>query len=522
MADINLEFTEIFNPSTGEKIGVSPLNSVEEVFDLVEKAKFAQPVWEKTPLAERVKKILKIRDFLINNVDRIAEIISNDNGKTRTDALATEVVASAMAVTYYCKNAKKFLKPHSTGTGNIMLVNKRSRLHRRAFGVTGIISPWNYPFSIPFSEIIMSLLAGNAVILKTASETQLTGLILKEAIESAQLPDYIFNYVNLPGKIAGDAFIDAGVDKLFFTGSVAVGKILMKKASERLTPLSLELGGNDPMIVCHDADPYRAAKGALWAGFQNAGQSCGGVERIYVHEKIYDKFMNYLKFEIENLRVGIDSNFNCDIGSLTTDRQLNTVREHIAEAVSKGAEIFAKSGIPETGQNFHPAVVLTNVNHEMLVMKDETFGPVVGVMKFSDYKDAITLANDSYLGLTASVWSRSNSFANEIASQIKAGAVMINDHLMSHGLAETPWGGFKQSGIGRTHGKLGFDEMTQPQVIIKDILPGVKNNLWWHPFNKRVYDGLKGLLAFLYSRNVDEKVKGIINLLKIVPRIFTK
>ncbi|MDP2036766.1 MAG: aldehyde dehydrogenase family protein, partial [Ignavibacteria bacterium] len=171
---------------------------------------------------------------------------------------------------------------------------------------------------------------------------------------------------------------------------------------------------------------------------------------------------------------------------------------------------------------FLPAMVLTDVNHEMLLMKDETFGPVVGVMKFSDYKEAVRLANDSYLGLTASVWSKSNSRAENIAKRIKAGAITINDHLMSHGLAETPWGGFKQSGIGRTHGKLGFDEMTQPMVIVKDILPFVKKNLWWHPFSKKLFFGLKGLLDFLYNKSIGKKANGILKLLKIVPRIFIK
>lgn len=516
------EVTQIFNPATGENIGYSPIHTKEEVLEIISQAKTAQIEWGNLPVGKRVEKLLRVRDFIVSNSDRIVETISKDNGKTLIDALATEVVAAAMAVNYYCKKSKKFLQPYSTGVGNIMLINKRGKIYRRPYGVTGIISPWNYPFSIPFSEVVMSLLAGNSVVLKTAGETQLTGLILKEAFNSAGLPEFVFNYVNMPGKLAGETFLEGGVDKLFFTGSVGVGKTLMRQAADTLTPVNLELGGNDAMIVCDDADPYRAAKSALWAGFQNAGQSCGGVERIYVHEKVYDKFMEHLKFNVENLRVGIDTNCDVDMGCLTTEKQLNIVKEHIEEAVSKGAEIFAVSQAPKDFKNFHPAVVLTNVNHDMTVMKDETFGPVVGVMKFKDYEEAINLANDSYLGLTASVCSRSSKKAKQIASQIKAGAVMINDHLMSHGLPDTPWGGFKQSGIGRSHGKLGFDEMTQPQVIIDDILPGVKNNLWWHPFDKKLYNGLKGIMDFLYSPKIDKKVGGIAALLKILPKMFSK
>jgi succinate-semialdehyde dehydrogenase/glutarate-semialdehyde dehydrogenase len=465
-----------------------------------------------------------MRDYIVQNSESIAEVITNDNGKTKIDALATEVMPAAMSISYYCKNASLFLSEEHLQAGNMFLINKRSKICRIPFGVVGIISPWNYPFSIPLSEIVMGLLAGNAVILKVASDTQLVAEEIKKVVAYSGLPEGLFTILNLPGKIAGDAFLDSGIDKLFFTGSVAVGKYLMKKASETLTPVSLELGGNDAMIVCEDADPYRAAMGALWAGFQNAGQSCGGVERIYVHEKVYDSFMRVLKVKVEKLKVKNGLEYDSEMGCMTTLKQADTVNLHVKDAIEKGAEVFAKSEITAASnvKNFLPAMVLTDVNHDMLLMKDETFGPVVGVMKFSSYEEAIRLANDSYLGLSASVWSKSNKRAEKIAKQIKAGAVTINDHLMSHGLAETPWGGFKQSGIGRTHGRLGFDEMTQPMVIVKDILPFVKKNLWWHPFSKKLFDALKGLLDFLYNKNLIKKLNGALNILKVVPRIFIK
>lgn len=517
-----MEFTISKNPATGEKLGEFPINTIDELKKIISNARSAQKEWEKYSVKDRCKLILKVREYLVQNVDNISEIISKDNGKTKIDALATEILPAAMSISYYTKNAEYFLRDEYLSAGNFFLVNKRSKIVRIPFGVVGIISPWNYPFAIPFSEVIMGLLAGNSVILKVATETQLVGNELNKAFEYAKLPEGVFNYVNLPGKIAGDAFLENGIDKLFFTGSVAVGKYLMKKASETLTPLVLELGGNDPMIVCEDADPYRSAMGALWAGFQNAGQSCGGVERIYVHEKIYESFMSILKDKIENLRIGNGENFNNDIGCMTTKQQVETVKVHVDDAIQKGAIIFAKSKIYENGENFLPAMVLTNVNHDMLLMKDETFGPVVGVMKFNSYDEAINLANDSYLGLTASVWSKSKKRAEKIARQLKAGAITINDHLMSHGLAETPWGGFKQSSIGRTHGKLGFDEMTQPMVIVNDILPFVKRNLWWHPFDKKLFDGLKSLLLILYSNKLILKFRQIKNFIRILPRIFRR
>jgi succinate-semialdehyde dehydrogenase/glutarate-semialdehyde dehydrogenase len=315
----------------------------------------------------------------MKNLDDISEVISRDNGKTRIDALATEVLTSTMSVTYYCKNARKFLKDRSLPNGNIMFINKRSKIARVPFGVVGIISPWNYPFAIPFSEIVMALLAGNAVIFKAASETQVVGHALRRCIDAAGLPRGIFNYINMPGSVAGDAFLEAGIDKLFFTGSVKTGMYLMKKASETLTPVSLELGGNDPMIVCADADLKRAATGALWAGYQNAGQSCGGVERIYVEREVYDKFLEILKKEIESTRVGYDTDHNVDVGAMTTQRQIATVHAHIADALKKGAKIYAQSKAPKGGKGqFLPCSVLVDVNHDMLVMKDETFGPEIG------------------------------------------------------------------------------------------------------------------------------------------------
>jgi len=417
--------------------------------------------------------------------------------------------------------APKFLKDRKLPMGNIMFINKRSKIARVPFGVVGIISPWNYPFAIPFSEVIMALLAGNAVILKTATETQFVGHTLNKCMNSAGLPAGVFNYINMPGSVAGDAFLEAGVDKLFFTGSVAIGKYLMKKAAETLTPVSLELGGNDAMIVCEDADLKRAATGTIWAGFSNSGQSCGGVERIYVQRKVYDEFLGYLKKEIESLRIGPDTDFNVEIGAMATRRQMDTVNLHIKDALKKGAKVFAQKNPPSDlkGQ-FLPCTVLTNVNHEMLIMQHETFGPVVGVMPYDTIEEAIKLANDSYLGLTGSVWSKNRRKAIGIARKIEAGAMTINDHLMSHGLAETPWGGFKQSGIGRTHGDIGFAEMTEPQVLVNDILPFVRKNFWWTPYSPAIYDGLKGVVQVLYGKGIGVRLTGMLKLLRVFPRTF--
>jgi acyl-CoA reductase-like NAD-dependent aldehyde dehydrogenase len=511
------------NPATGEVLGRSPITPVEDLAEIVRRARAAQQIWAARSIAERVRVMTRVRDYVVTHAEELAEVIARDSGKTRVDALVTEVFVAALAADYYRRHTKRFLKDRWLRPGSILLANKVSKIVRAPYGVIGVISPWNYPFSIPFSEVIMGLLAGNAVILKTATETQMVGRALEQAFLAAALPEGAFAYVNIPGRLAGSALLKSGIDKLFFTGSVTVGKKLMAEAAATLTPLVLELGGNDAMLVCEDADLQRAAAGAVWAGFQNCGQSCGGVERIYVHEKAYSDFMLLLREKVKTLRVGYDANFDVDMGVMTTERQVQTVKRHVEDALAKGAVIYARSLEPEGGGvgSHLPALVLAEVTHEMLVMKEETFGPVVGVMKVENMEEAVHLANDSHLGLTGSVWSRSWGAAEKLGRRIQAGVVTINDHLMSHGLAETPWGGFKQSGIGRTHGAIGFAEMTQPQVIVHDLLPFARRSMWWYPHGKGLYRGLLGALQFLYGTSLSHQLKGLRQLLRIVPRYFT-
>jgi acyl-CoA reductase-like NAD-dependent aldehyde dehydrogenase len=253
-----VEQTLCRNPATGEILGYSPLTNFQEIEQIISRAQIAQKSWSKLDVRERVRHMLRVRDYLVQHAEKISEVISKDNGKTWVDALSTEVLPAAMAVSYYAKHAKKFLKTRYICPGNILLLNKLSKIVRIPYGVVGVISPWNYPFSIPFSAVVKALLAGNAAVVKTASETQWVGRILEECFLAAELPQGIFNYVNIPGSFAGSAFLKNGIDKLFFTGSVAVGKQLMAEAGRTLTPLVLELGGNDAMLVCEDSDLFRA------------------------------------------------------------------------------------------------------------------------------------------------------------------------------------------------------------------------------------------------------------------------
>ena len=516
--------TTSINPATGKIIGKTPENTIEELAQAISLARIAQHEWAKLSFHERAQHLFAIRDYIVENADKISDVISKNSGKTKMDALSTEVLSVSLAITYYAKNAKNILKRKRLNGGSILTINKRSYVDRVPLGVVGIISPWNYPFSIPFHEIAMALIAGNGVVLKVASQSLEVGKMIKECIEAGKLPKDIFRLVNLPGKIVGDAFLNSGINKLFFTGSVPVGKYLMEKAAKHLVPLSLELGGNDAMIVCSDSNVHRAASGAIWAGLSNSGQSCAGVERIYVESEVYEEFLSILKMKMSELKQGVDIDSNVDIGSMTTEQQWKKVRDLFKDAVKKGAKAYPEiKKIEKKGKGlFCPPIILENISDDMMVVNEEIFGPLLAVKKVDNIKEAIASANASTLGLTASVWTKNRRKAHEIASQLEVGSVMINDHLMSHGLAETPWGGWKETGIGRTHGYIGLEEMTQPRCVVDDILPFVQKNMWWHPHNKKVYEGLKGGLEFLYSKRMKKRLQGGIKLGQVFFRTFQK
>lgn len=514
---------EDINPATGESFFDIAETDLSQMAQLVANARSAQQIWAALSFAERAARIKKMRDHLVANADVAAKVVSQSNGKTLVDALATEVMPCALACDWYSNNAAKVLKPKMRGGGSLLFLNKRSQILHVPIGVVGIISPWNYPLSIPFGEIIMGLMAGNAVMLKVAAATPAVGKLIEDIIAAGDLPKGLFTHVVGSGAKVATAFFEHGIGKLFFTGSVNAGKQLMEQAAKTLTPLSLELGGNDAMIVLADADLERATNGAIWGGFQNAGQSCGGVERIYVEAAIYDEFVRLLSDKTHALRHGAGCNgFNVDIGSITTAGQLRTVTQHMEDALQKGARIAAQSQpVGEQSGLFHPATVLVDVTEEMLTMRDETFGPVVAVAKVADAEEAIRRANDSNLALTSSIWTRDIRRGRQLAARVEAGVTAINDHLYTHGLSETPWGGWKESGLGRTHGVEGLHEMTHVKVVNWDLLPA-KRNLWWHPHDQATYQALINALAFVFPRSLSSWLSASMKLTPyLIKKMFT-
>jgi succinate-semialdehyde dehydrogenase/glutarate-semialdehyde dehydrogenase len=516
----------LYNPATGEIITNIQEDSLENFKEMLFYARKVQKEWATLPLKQRAGYIRRLGQVVLSKMDEIAHVIAQCTGKTRMDALSTEVVPAVIASNYYARAAQRFLKKQKVKRSSLLFFHKHAYLQHEPYGVIGIISPWNYPFGIPFHEVVMAIMAGNAVILKVATQVQPVGDLLKELVTESGLPEGLFRLVHIPGTTAGKIFIEEGLDKIFFTGSTEAGKKLMAKAAEKLIPLCLELGGKDAMIVLRDANLKRAALGAIWAGLSNAGQSCGSVERLYVEDAIYDDFLGYLKSEISKLRLGVDKDHNVDIGALTSQQQLAKIKEQVKKAIEQGANAYSASfnrmneaSITKSGL-FHPLMILEKVTGEMELMQEETFGPVLAVEKVKDINEAIEKANHCLYGLTASIWTNDYKQAQLIANQLEAGVVTINDHLMSHGMPETPWGGYKQSGFGRTHGQAGFEEMTRLKVVVKEHLPFLIRNLWWHPHNLIVYNGLKAAVGFFYRPGLRGKLQGLRSIFKLMLERF--
>ena len=323
--------TAAFNPATGERIGSIPNTPLQQIPQIFEQARAAQKIWAQKSFKERRQHILLMRDYIQMHAEELAQIITDSNGKTLIDAMVAEIMPSILSCNWYGKHAEHVLKPERREASSIIWMGKRSVIEHEPLGVVGIISPWNYPLAIPFGEIVMGLMAGNAILLKVAAATPLVGKAIEQIVKAGRLPHGLFHHIVGAGQDISTAFFANGINKIFFTGSVAAGKQLMAQAAETLTPLSLELGGKDPMIVLPDADLERAANGAAWAGYQNSGQSCGGVERVYVHSSVYEQFVQLLAQKTAALRHGKSSQqFDVDIGSMTTSKQRQTVERQVA------------------------------------------------------------------------------------------------------------------------------------------------------------------------------------------------
>jgi succinate-semialdehyde dehydrogenase/glutarate-semialdehyde dehydrogenase len=490
-----------YDPATGEEIGRAPLASPEDVQEAVRRARAAQPAWARLSFRERGRVILKARKLMLAERDEIARLVSRETGKPVAEALSMELVPTLAAMHYFAHASENLLRPQKIDIGQYGFMGRSSSIVFRPLGVIGIISPWNFPLATPADEVVMALMAGNAVVLKPSELTPLIALKLGDILSRAGLPQGLLEIVTGDGA-TGAALVDARVDKIMFTGSVATGKRVAEAAAKYLTPVVLELGGKDPMIVLEDADIENAARGAVWGAFANSGQACASVERCYVQESIAPEFIERVVAETRALKQGPGTEEAVDVGAMSNERQLQIVADHVNDATQRGAKVLTggRRAANPVGLFFEPTV-LTNVDHNMTIMRDETFGPVLPVMTFKTEAEAIRLANDSVYGLTASVWTKDIARGRRIAEQIEAGTVMVNEVVYTHGIAQTPWGGVKESGYGRTHGRLGLLELVQPQHIHVNrfsFLP----DLWWFRYSTRAGKLFGGLASHFTTGSI--------------------
>jgi succinate-semialdehyde dehydrogenase/glutarate-semialdehyde dehydrogenase len=472
------------DPSTGEQIGRVPLMDASEVAAAVNRCRMAQPAWARLSYRERARFILHARQIVLEQLEDIADLISRETGKPKSEAISMEIVPTLDLMHYFAHHTRRLLDRRKIDLGQYNFMARSSYIVYKPLGVVGIISPWNFPWATPLDEVVMALMAGNAVVVKPSELTPLTALKIADVFKQSQLPEGLLAIVTGDGS-TGAALVDAGVNKIMFTGSVKTGKRVAEAAAKHLTPVVLELGGKDPMIVLEDADLENAARAAIWGAFCNSGQACASIERCYVQESIAEKFTDLVVEETRRLKQDKASTDAIDIGAMVNEQQLQIVEDHVSDAVERGAQVRTGGHRLNSGGGwFHQPTVMTNVDHSMKLMRDETFGPVLPIMTFKTDEEAIRLANDSTYGLTASVFTRDIARGRRIAEQIDAGTVMINEVVYTHAVAQTPWGGVKQSGYGRTHGRLGLLEMVSPQHIHANALPRL-SDVWWFPYTKQ-------------------------------------
>ena len=491
---------ESFNPATGEPIGSVQTTAPEDVQGVVDAVAAAQPAWGRLTLAERGQHLERAAQVLLEETDEIRDLIVREQGKPRNEAFSMEILPTIDALNWIAKAGAEILADEKVPMPQLFLKTKRSTFMYEPLGVIGVISPWNYPWSIPFGEVALALMAGNGVVLKPASLTPLLGERIAAVFARAGVPDGLVRVVHGPG--TGAALAESSVAKVFFTGSVETGRGVGEACARRLKGCVLELGGKDPMIVLEDAHLEHAVSGALWGGFANAGQTCSGIERVYVVRGVADRFISEVVAGAKRLRVGDPTSWDTEIGPMVSREQLEIVRELVDDAVAAGAllhcggPVEAPAGLDGA---FYAPAVLTGVTHEMRIMREEIFGPVLPIIVVDSEAEAVALANDSEFGLGASVWTSDRARGERIAGDLQSGMVWINDHMFSHGACQCAWGGVKDSGLGRTHSKFGLYECVNVKLRVWE--GSAMRDPWWHPYDETLGRALRESATILYGKS---------------------
>ena len=489
---------DVENPATGAVIRTLPVTTPADVRAMAERARAAQPGWEALGFEGRARVLRRMQKWVVENADRVAQTIVDETGKTYEDASVVEIAYGAGALGFWAKHAADYLADEKVRTSNPFVLGRKLTVRYAPVGVVGVIGPWNYPMTNSFGDAVPALAAGNAVLLKPSEITPLTSLMLAEAFRACGMPENVLQ-ITIGGAETGTAMIDE-VDFVMFTGSTATGKKVMSRAAETLTPVALELGGKDPMIVLADADVERAANAATYYAMQNGGQTCVSIERVYVEAPIYDTFVNAVTEKVKALRQGPPAGpGSVEIGAVTFAPQLEIIRRHVEQARDAGARITTGGHVREGAGRFFEPTVLADVDHSMTAMTEETFGPTVPIMKVADAEEAIRLANDSAYGLGASVWTKDTARGEQIARRIESGYACVNDANVNYFAYELPMGGWKSSGLGVRHGAGGIRKYTRQQAILVTRV-AMKRDVHFFPYTARTTKLLGRLTKLLYGR----------------------
>lgn len=486
------------NPATGEIIRTVPIASADEVAAAVARARAAQPGWEALGFEGRARILRRAQKWVIDNSQRVIDTIVSETGKTHEDAQLAEIGYAAAAFGFWAKMAPEYLADEKVRTSSPFVKGRRLVIRYKPLGVVGVIGPWNFPLTNSFGDCIPALAAGNAVILKPSEVTPLTSLLMKEMLDECGMPENVYQVVTGYGE-TGATLIDH-VDYVMFTGSTATGKKVLARAAETLTPVGLELGGKDPMIVLSDADLERAANLAAFYSMNNGGQVCISVERVYVEAPVYDEFVAKVTDKVRALRQGKPVGpGTVDVGAVIFPPQIETIDAHVQDAVAKGAKVLTGGKAAEGDGRFYEPTVLVDVDHTMKCMTEETFGPTLPIMKVADAEEAVRLANDSPYGLAASVITKNAARGEAIARRIESGVVCVNDVQINYTALELPMGGWKASGLGTRHGANGIRKYcAQQTVLVTKLAP--KKDLHMFPYSARTTKLFGKGLALLHGR----------------------
>ena len=493
------------DPATGDVWRRYDAPSALEVVRAVERAREAQVAWAARPVSARAAVLTRFRTATYERRHEVAQVVSRENGKPPSEALMSEVFVALEYAQYYAGLAPKRLRPHVAPTRTMGTMLKKVTIEYHPHGVVGVIAPWNYPFQLAAGAVLPALVAGNAVVLKPSEFTPTSAVLLGELFTQAGLPAGVLEVIPGDGS-AGAALVQAGVNRVHFTGSVATGRKVAAACGALLIPCALELGGSDAAIVFADADLERAARGLAWGRFSNAGQTCVAPKRIFIEQGAFDAFAAHFAREVQTLKVGAGSVVGTEVGPLIRPEAATMLEAQFADAIAGGAKVLARAPAPAGGLGFFPPTVLVNVTAEMRVMREETFGPLVPLVPVANEAEAIALANRSEFGLSASVWTRDAERGRRVASQLETGSVAVNDAVLTAGMSNLPHGGVKASGMGRSHGELGLMECVEPRAVLTDRVMSPRQP-WWFRYGASYDDTADAFLTALHAPSWLDRAK---------------